>query len=79
MARRPTVRDVAREAGVSVTTVDRALNDRLKVREETLRKIAEAARPVGHHGRTVRDYPSAPPPGPLSATSISQSIAREGR
>ena len=55
MARRPTVRDVAREAGVSVTTVDRALNDRLKVREETLRKIAEAARRVGYHGRALID------------------------
>lgn len=55
MARRPTVRDVAREAGVSVATVDRALNDRLKVREETLRKIAEAARRVGYHGRALID------------------------
>lgn len=51
MARRPTVQDVAREAGVSVTTVDRALNGRVKVREETMRKIADAAHRVGYHAR----------------------------
>ncbi|MDD7971889.1 LacI family DNA-binding transcriptional regulator [Roseinatronobacter alkalisoli] len=51
MARRPTVQDVAREAGVSVTTVDRALNGRLRVREDTLRKIADAAHRVGYHAR----------------------------
>ena len=43
MARRPTMKDVAREAGLSVATVDRALNGRSTVREETLRKIARAA------------------------------------
>ena len=35
MAGRPTIQDIATEAGVSVTTVDRVLNGRLKVREET--------------------------------------------
>ncbi|MBL4916657.1 LacI family DNA-binding transcriptional regulator [Tabrizicola sp. DMG-N-6] len=51
MARRPTVKDVAREAGISVTTVDRALNGRMRVREDTLRRIAEAAHRVGYHAR----------------------------
>lgn len=51
MARRPTIRDVARAAGVSVSTVDRALNGRMTVREDTLRRIAEAAHRVGYHGR----------------------------
>ncbi|WP_238367176.1 LacI family DNA-binding transcriptional regulator [Mesobacterium pallidum] len=51
MARRPTTQDVAREAGVSVTTVDRALNGRAKVRKETMRKIAQAAHKVGYHAR----------------------------
>ncbi|MFV0298060.1 MAG: LacI family DNA-binding transcriptional regulator, partial [Hyphomicrobiaceae bacterium] len=51
MARRPTTADVAREAGVSLTTVDRALNGRVKVREETIRKISEAAHRIGYHGR----------------------------
>src|SRR6056297_686851 len=51
MARRATIRDVAREARVSVATVDRALNGRAKVRDETLRKISEAAGRVGYHAR----------------------------
>lgn len=51
MAKRPTVQDVAREAGVSVTTVDRALNGRMRVREDTLRKIADAAHRIGYHAR----------------------------
>ncbi|MCB2137272.1 MAG: LacI family DNA-binding transcriptional regulator [Rhodobacteraceae bacterium] len=55
MANRPTVKDVAEAAGVSVTTVDRALNGRLKVREETLKRIAEAAHKIGYHGRGLLD------------------------
>ncbi|HCW84118.1 MAG TPA: LacI family transcriptional regulator, partial [Rhodobacteraceae bacterium] len=46
MANRPTIKDVAREAGVSPTTVDRALSGRSVVREETMRKIADAAHKV---------------------------------
>lgn len=49
MARRPTIQDVAQEAGVSVATVDRVLNGRLKVREETARKVGEAAQRIGYH------------------------------
>lgn len=56
MARRSTIKDVAREAGVSVTTVDRALNGRLTVREDTMRKIAEAAHRVGYHARGLIAY-----------------------
>ena len=48
--RRPTVADLAREAGVGVATVDRVLNGRLKVREETALKVHEAARRIGYHG-----------------------------
>lgn len=55
MAKRPTTKDVAREAGVSVTTVDRALNGRMKVREDTMRRIAEAAHRVGYHGKGLLD------------------------
>ena len=51
MAKRTTIRDVAREAGVSVTTVDRAINGRATVRPETLQKIADAAHRVGYHGK----------------------------
>jgi len=53
MAKRPTIKDVAREAGVSAATVDRALNGRSLVREETMRKIADAAHRVGYHGRGI--------------------------
>ena len=47
---RATIADLSREAGVSVATVDRVLNGRLKVREETARKVHEAARRIGYHG-----------------------------
>jgi LacI family transcriptional regulator len=49
MASRPTIHDVAREAGVSTATVDRVLNAREKVREDTARRVYEAARLVGYH------------------------------
>lgn len=49
MVRRPTVADVAREAGVSVATVDRVVNGRLPVRDDTARRVLEAAQRVGFH------------------------------
>jgi LacI family transcriptional regulator len=49
MANRPTIHDVARAAGVSTATVDRVLNGREKVREDTARKVYEAARQIGYH------------------------------
>lgn len=51
MANRPTIKDLAREAGVSATTVDRALNGRSVVRDDTLAKIADAAHRLGYHGK----------------------------
>ncbi|ODT76177.1 MAG: LacI family transcriptional regulator [Pelagibacterium sp. SCN 64-44] len=50
MGRRPTITDLAREAGVSVATVDRVLNGRLKVREDTARRVYDAASAIGYHG-----------------------------
>ncbi|RYH02920.1 MAG: LacI family transcriptional regulator, partial [Alphaproteobacteria bacterium] len=44
LKRRATVHDVAREAGVSLATVDRVLNGRPGVRTETAEKVAEAIR-----------------------------------
>jgi LacI family transcriptional regulator len=49
MARRPTIRDVAQAAGLSQATVDRVLNGREQVREETARRVYEAARKIGYH------------------------------
>lgn len=48
--RRATVADLAREAGVSVATVDRVLSGRLRVREETAMKVHAAAQRIGFHG-----------------------------
>jgi len=53
MARRPTIQDIASEAGVSVATVDRVLNGRLKVREETARKVSDAAHRIGYHATNL--------------------------
>ncbi len=49
MARRPTITDVARQAGVSIATVDRVLNGRERVREDTARLVYEAAQKLGYH------------------------------
>ncbi len=49
MAGRPTLADVARAAGTSASTVDRALNGRKKVREATAQKVYLAAEEIGYH------------------------------
>lgn len=49
MAKRPTVADLATASGVSIATVDRVLNGRLPVREETARRVYEAADRLGYH------------------------------
>lgn len=49
MASRPTIADLAKIAGVSVATVDRVLNGRHKVREDTARRVYEAANQIGFH------------------------------
>jgi LacI family transcriptional regulator len=49
VAKRPTISDLARAAGVGVATVDRVLNGRLPVREETARRVYEAANSIGYH------------------------------
>ncbi|RME83803.1 MAG: LacI family transcriptional regulator [Caldilineae bacterium] len=44
----PTIRDVAREAGVSTATVSYVLNNSRRVGEETRRKVIEAAMRLGY-------------------------------
>ena len=45
---RPTIRDVAERAGVSIATVSRALNDRGDVSARTRQRVREVARSVGY-------------------------------
>jgi LacI family transcriptional regulator len=52
---RPTVNDIARAAGVSLATVDRVMNARPGVRENTIRKVNEAIQRLGY----VRDVAAA--------------------
>jgi len=49
MAKRPTITDLARAADVSVATVDRVLNRRLPVREDTALRVIRAAEEIGYH------------------------------
>ena len=52
---RPTVHDIAREAGVSLATVDRVLNARPRVREHSVRLVQAAVEKLGY----VRDVSAA--------------------
>jgi LacI family transcriptional regulator len=52
---RPTVNDIAREAGVSLATVDRVLNARPGVREKTITAVNDAISRLGY----VRDLAAA--------------------
>lgn len=56
MPARPTIADVARASGVSTATVDRVLNGRESVREETRRRVAEAAHRVGYHAAALIEH-----------------------
>ena len=48
MSDRPTIRDVALRAGVSIATVSRALNDKTDVRQQTRERVREAATSLGY-------------------------------
>ncbi len=52
---KPTVHDIAREAGVSLSTVDRVLNGRADVRPKNAERVKEAVRKLGY----VRDTNAA--------------------
>ncbi|MFV0298062.1 MAG: LacI family DNA-binding transcriptional regulator [Hyphomicrobiaceae bacterium] len=60
MAQRPTIKDLAREAGVGVATVDRVINKRANVRPETAERVAEAAERIGYHAAALLRERSAP-------------------
>nr|WP_320199709.1 LacI family DNA-binding transcriptional regulator [Agrobacterium sp. rho-13.3]MDX8309230.1 LacI family DNA-binding transcriptional regulator [Agrobacterium sp. rho-13.3] len=57
---RPTVADVARQAGVSVATVDRVINARLPVKAKTAIRVREAAEAVGFHAAPLIRQRSEP-------------------
>ena len=52
---RPTVHDVANEAGVSLATVDRVMNRRTAVREKTAKRVLDAIERLGY----IRDTSAA--------------------
>jgi LacI family transcriptional regulator len=52
---RPTVHDIAKEAGVSLATVDRVLNARPRVRETSIKLVQDAVEKLGY----VRDVSAA--------------------
>lgn len=51
--RRPTIKDIATEAGVSVATVNRVLAGNTSVRQETGRKVSDAAHRLGYHATNL--------------------------
>jgi LacI family transcriptional regulator len=53
MGKRPTIQDLAEAAGVSVATVDRVLNRRHPVREQTAARVLAAAEAIGYHAAAL--------------------------
>jgi DNA-binding LacI/PurR family transcriptional regulator len=51
--RATSIEDVARQAGVSATTVSHALNGKGRVSKETRLRVAEAARALGYRGNAI--------------------------
>jgi LacI family transcriptional regulator len=62
MVKRPTLNDLAFAAGVSVATVDRVINRRLPVSDDTAQRVVKAAEDIGYHAtsllkRRIHDMP----------------------
>jgi LacI family transcriptional regulator len=53
VGQRPTIADLAEAAGVSVATVDRVLNQRHPVREDTAERVLRAAETLGYHATAL--------------------------
>ncbi len=53
MSKRPTIADLAEASGVSVATVDRVLNRRLPVREDTVSRVVAASEAIGFHASVL--------------------------
>jgi LacI family transcriptional regulator len=53
MVKRPTLHDLAKAAGVSIATVDRVINRRLPVSEDTANRVVLASESIGYHATTL--------------------------
>lgn len=53
MVKRPTLTDLAKAAGVSIATVDRVINRRLPVSEDTSSRVVRAAESIGYHATSL--------------------------
>lgn len=49
----PTIKDVAREAGVSIATVSRVLNKKGTVKEESVQSVLQAIERLGYHPNSI--------------------------
>ncbi len=54
--KRPTIADVAEEAGVSISTVNRILGGKGNVRNTTIQKVQSAAEKIGYYGVGAINY-----------------------
>jgi LacI family transcriptional regulator len=53
MVKRPTLTDLAKAAGVSIATVDRVINRRLPVSDDTAQRVVQAAESIGYHATSL--------------------------
>jgi LacI family transcriptional regulator len=53
MVKRPTLHDLALAAGVSIATVDRVINRRLPVSDDTAQRVVKAAEEIGYHATSL--------------------------
>jgi LacI family transcriptional regulator len=53
MVKRPTLHDLAKAAGVSIATVDRVINRRLPVSDDTAQRVVKAAEDIGYHATSL--------------------------
>jgi LacI family transcriptional regulator len=53
MVKRPTLTDLAKAAGVSIATVDRVINRRLPVTDDTAQRVVQAAESIGYHATSL--------------------------
>lgn len=74
--KKPSMSDIAREAGVGVATVDRVLNHRAPVRDGTRKKVLQAAERLGYGEELfkalLREEDASTPPARMGFILLSQ-------